>query len=341
MQTGSRMGERPLTLTERETLDRSRIMAEKVQLRGSLVSSKASDNKKWQKQIDDVDAEIDRLSRIVLDGFENRNQGDLFADQVLSDEEAKKALADVAAAAGAGAPAAPLPSEPHKFVEDPAKEDQCLTCGSGEEDPVHTGKLLHAFQQSPDAMEGESLCVHCGYEEAAALHRRHEPMAVSAENPDPELEGKCLNCGLALDDLIHQPAPAAAPPAEAVALEAFTCARCHREYAKVDGHFIDSDAFETCTNCRQLAIERGEWKHPFEADPTVRRRKTKEPVCKHCERVEDDPVHAPSEAESLEIAKARVTGPALAPDGTVAGGPFDFTEDEPPPQVAPGPEVQP
>jgi hypothetical protein len=173
-------------------LARGKTLAEKVGYRESLVESKKSDAKKWQDQIDEVDEEIARQARVIREGFENRNQMDLF---VPSKDEAAKALTQVATVAGE-----PKPGEPHAYERTPGGE--CKVCGAGELDPVHSEEArsaraaeLHPYTVTPESPED---CVICGYAEAAEIHRRHAFDGDSAMS--------CDGCELPKSNPIHVPA---------------------------------------------------------------------------------------------------------------------------------------
>jgi hypothetical protein len=162
MQRGTTVAdpELPVKLKDQELLDRGQHLAEMISQRAALVAAKASENKKRQGEIDEMDDEIARLARVISEGFENRSQMDLFSDQ-LSPDESKRRLAEVAARAakhpfvanetlidacsrrGCGAQATadvhvpPVPSEPHTFVPDGSRDGKCWACESGKDDPIH------------------------------------------------------------------------------------------------------------------------------------------------------------------------------------------------------------
>lgn len=208
MQTGSRMDEEVVVkLTDEELVERGVSMARHAAEVERLRKKKADDAKSTQALIDVELDEMQRLGRVLLDQAERRKQGDL----KFGDIEAAQAITDIAAAAG-DTPGS-LPSEPHEYVEDPAKPGAaiCATCGSDEEDAIHDlAKHLHPFKpRVGDTTE----CATCGYEEAAMLHRRH-----AFEVDVVDATDLCGACELAKEDPIHQAEAAASPAEEAPAL---------------------------------------------------------------------------------------------------------------------------
>lgn len=239
MQRGTTVADRelPVKLRDDEMLDRAHTLAQKVAYREGLVDSKKSDAKKWQDQIDEADEEIARLARIINDGFENRAQMDLFADQLPKDQAAQR-LAEIAviaakhpfiasessidscakdgcgAAAGADVHVAPLPSQPHTFSPDGSGEGKCWACGSGADDPVHAEPKVveptvrHAFMADAGA---EGVCSLCGGPATSLVHgtAERDPNAPHAAELGEQPEGEpkaCLFCSRAVEDPIHDTA---------------------------------------------------------------------------------------------------------------------------------------
>lgn len=93
MQQGLKLDEEvPVKLTDDQLLQRGQTLAEKIEYRGTLVSSAKADAAKWKEQISEVDSEIARLGRVILDAYEMRKQGDLRFEKA----EAAATLAEVA-----------------------------------------------------------------------------------------------------------------------------------------------------------------------------------------------------------------------------------------------------
>jgi hypothetical protein len=190
MQRGTTVAdpELPVKLKDQELLDRGQHLAEMISQRAALVAAKASENKKRQGEIDEMDEEIARLARVISEGFENRSQMDLFSDQ-LSPDESKRRLAEVAARAakhpfvadetaidtcsrdGCGAQATadvhvpPVPSEPHTFVPDGSGEGKCWACESGKDDPIHA--------ELPAVVDTETTPGDTPPAESVAIAREH------------------------------------------------------------------------------------------------------------------------------------------------------------------------
>jgi hypothetical protein len=161
MRVGSTIADAPVpvTLQDQQMLDRGKQLAEKIGVRTGLVDAKKAENKKRQDEIDEFDEEISRLARVIVDGFENRDQMDLFADQKLAKDKAAAALIEVAkraarhpfvGEAGTGctredcgrladdeAHRQPDPSKPHTFVPDGSGEGKCWACPAPKDDAVH------------------------------------------------------------------------------------------------------------------------------------------------------------------------------------------------------------
>lgn len=451
MQTGRSIADKdvPLTLKGQELLERGNKLAKALDELADLEASKAAAAKKWAEKIKACEAEIGRLKRILLDGYENRNQMDLFANQALPPGEINKRLAEIAARAAkhpfvrlddadpnvcghegctelatADVHVPPVPSEFHTFVADKTGEGKCWGCGSGKDDPIHTDpEQVHAFVLTPGTGPDDGTCVVCEEGPRELIHA-HAFVASEGEHPEdcatchldaddhlhvvdahhysPEAESgdpcgycgrsgsdsihipidpmterhtyeegnetaTCLHCGGELDDSKHigededvdAEAPAAtdgqdiAAAAAVAELATFECADCidsgaaleASTHPKDEGRWIDKDGRQICANCHQVRVEAGTWPHHFEADPAVKTKRGKKPLCKHCELLEGDPVHlvqatAPTEeativdtdttpgdtppAESVDIAKQHVTAPDPA---------FDFNESEPRPSV--------
>jgi hypothetical protein len=96
-----------------------------------------------RKRIAECDAEIDHEMELIDQGIELRKQGSLFAK-----EDAQRGLHDIAAAAGEK-----KPTDPHAFEAAKGKPYECMTCGSGMADPVHTwpGSDAYEFDASEPA----------------------------------------------------------------------------------------------------------------------------------------------------------------------------------------------
>lgn len=276
METPTMEREVPVNLRDQELLSRSRSLAEKVGVRESLVESKKAENKRRQDEIDEMDEEIAQLARVIVVGFEDRKQGDLFVDQALPKDEAARRLAEVAARAerhpfvpsetaidtcareGCGAAAAvevhvpPAPSEPHTFVPDGKGEGNCWACGSGKDDPVHA-----------------------------------DPTPTTAA---PAEDG----------------AAAAAAP-ESILAAVVACSRCGKTVPKAEV-FYDAGVKEVCETCKRAGIEAGTWPHPF------RKGHGKAKRCADCMQPADDAVHdtppvEPTAEEASAVAeKAAATG---------------------------------
>lgn len=315
-QTPSMEREVPVNLRDQELLERGQHLAEMVAERTSLVEAKKAENKRRQDDIDKLDEEIAQVAAALLNGHENRKQGDLFFDQTLPKDQAAKRLAEIARMA-----------ERHPFVT-----SDVIAVGGGQ----------------PCAREG------CGAEASAEVH---VPPAAAERHtyvPDGTGEGKCWTaCGEPKEAWVHQVEPAPSPVEET-----FVCADCEASGAsleacthpKSEGMWIGADGRKVCANCRQAAIEAGTWPHEFSAEAIHKRKRGEPKKCRHCEKPQDDPVHAaaaPSPAttedtpplpadtdtkpgevppdESVAIAKERVTG---------GGDPaYDFPDDEPAPNV--------
>jgi hypothetical protein len=123
-------------LSDDQLLDKSRSLGRKYSLLKALKRELKDATATKRKAIRETELELDALHEEINTGFEERPQGDLFAQA-----EAQKALHDVAAVAGEGA--APLPSEPHEFkasrlaTKGDTPPDECQVCGSTASDPVH------------------------------------------------------------------------------------------------------------------------------------------------------------------------------------------------------------
>jgi hypothetical protein len=105
MQQGLKLDEEvPVKLTDDQLLQRSETLAGKMEYRKTLVASAKEDAEKWKAQIAEVDSEIARLGRVILDAFEMRKQGELrFGDQAAVDRaEATAALARIGRRAEGG-----------------------------------------------------------------------------------------------------------------------------------------------------------------------------------------------------------------------------------------------
>ena len=89
----------PVKLTDDQLLERSETLAGKIEYRERLVLSAKADAAQWREQISEVDQEIARLGRVILDAFEFRKQGDLFA---LDQAGATAALAEIERRAASG-----------------------------------------------------------------------------------------------------------------------------------------------------------------------------------------------------------------------------------------------
>ena len=149
--------ELPVQLNTDEMLDRSKTLALKIGYRESLVESKKADAKKWQEQIDEADEEIARLARVITDGFENRDQMELFVDD-LPPGEAAAALATVAAVVSSSGEI--VPSELHRFRAvggNGISAYMCEYCGSGETDPVHVPRDVTEASTPGEVPPAESV----------------------------------------------------------------------------------------------------------------------------------------------------------------------------------------
>lgn len=298
MRTGSTIADPPVpvTLQEQEMLRRGRRLAEKIGVRTGLLEAKKAENKKRQEEIDELDEEIAAEARVIIDGFENRAQGDLFVDQALPRDEAAQRLAEIAARAlkhpfvasetaidtcareGCTAQATaevhipPPPSEPHTFVPDGSGEGKCWACGSGTEDTVHAAPVIES-ENTPSNKASEIAttfvcadCIASGADVAAATHLRAE------------------------------------------------------------GWWLDHDMRNVCANCRQTAIEAGRWPHVF------RKGHAKAKRCADCNGREDDKVHLLADIPPVEPTAEETQ--AVAENAAATGDPaFDFTDQEPPPAV--------
>lgn len=237
----------PVELTEDEKLERQFTLANKVGYRESLVESAKADAKKWKAQIEEVDAEIARLARVIREGYEDRAQMDLFANDALPKDEAARRLAEVAARAakhpfvasetaidtcareGCGAQAggevhvAPPPAEPHTFAPDGTGEGKCWACGSGKDDPVHVEPAAapdapsdpseaHAYAQAPEEAGRPPVCAVCGEDENDPRHHVEELLATIT--PDTDLGLDKPEAATAGPDT--ETTPGTVPPTESV-----------------------------------------------------------------------------------------------------------------------------
>jgi hypothetical protein len=273
-QTATMEREVPVNLRDEELLARSKSLAQKVGVRESLVEAKKAENKRRQEEIDEMDEEIAQLARVIVVGFEDRKQGDLFVDQALPKDEAARRLAEVAKRAerhpfvasetaidtcareGCGAAAAgevhipPAPSEPHTFVPDGKGEGNCWACGSGKDDPVHA-------------------------EASAGMESANTPANETGENADTPTT--------------------------------VDCSRCSKNVPKTEVVY-DRDVKPICETCKRAAIEAGTWPHPFRKGHEKARR------CADCNGKPDDDVHEippvePTPEEEQAVAeKAAATG---------------------------------
>lgn len=167
----------PVRLRTNELADKGLELALLLAERDGLVEDKKRKAKLAQEDIEALDVRISDLAKSLREGYENRRQGDLFAD----DQAAAAALAEVVqraecsgCASGVYSPACPthgiggqatpapeeykgpLPTDPHPFVTrgkplDGEHEDACEACGSNEADPVHGPADLGA---RPSKLEG-------------------------------------------------------------------------------------------------------------------------------------------------------------------------------------------
>lgn len=206
--------ELPMSLRDQEILDRSKTLAGKIAVRERLVADKKVESKKRQREIDEYDAEIARLARIIEEGFENRAQGDLFVDQVAgpTKDEAHAALAEVGAMAeGQAAPAVALNlaeqflaslggERPEEHQVRRLFRDFCAdkgVRGAGKRRDLWDEVQALATVASGTALAGDA---------AKPLPSEPHPFEVGQ---NPEL---CQVCGSGAADPVHAPEPE--PPAE-------------------------------------------------------------------------------------------------------------------------------
>lgn len=122
----------PKALTDDEVARKNNEIRAAIRAIKGLKSKMRDDTREGKRSIKEHEMEIDVLIDQIDQGIEMRKQGDLFAG-----DEAKRALASVAAAAGE-----PKPSEPHAF--DGARKE-CGICGAEKIDPIHGNGKGGAF----------------------------------------------------------------------------------------------------------------------------------------------------------------------------------------------------
>jgi hypothetical protein len=305
MQTGRSIADRdvPLTLNGRELLDRGHKLARELERLQVLESDKANAAKKYAKEIKECEAEIGRLKRLLLDGWEKRDQLDLFVDQSLPPAEVQRRLAELEArsskhpfSGGEGSTCAhvgctaaatddvhipPLPSEFHTFVGDKSGEDKCWACGSGKDDPIHTDpEQVHAFiALAGDEVHDEPRCVVCEELPLDVIHAHAFDASVAPE--------ACARCQATPDHQIHAVDPHHYSPESE---SGDPCGYCGR-----DG----SDAIH-------IPIDPTKEHHAYEEGNDTE-------TCLHCGGELDDPKHVDPDHEAEEAADAAAEG-TLASD---------------------------
>lgn len=311
MRTGSTIADPPVPvkLCDEEMLARAHTLAEKINLRTQLVAAKLAANQRAQGEINEVDTEIARLGRVILAGFEDRAQMELFADSKLAKDDAARKLAEIAARAakhpfvadaeridtcareGCGAQAgadvhvAPPPAEPHTFAPDGSGEGKCWACGSGKVDAVHAEPVAaawtpHAFVREPNGPP--DACEVCGGPQDGPVHAAGIETANTPTNETAEVAASV------------------------------DCSRCGKNISKAEVLY-DSGVKPVCETCKRAGIEAGTWPHAFDVPEGVGvpSRTTR---CRHCKGRKDDAVH--------DVPPEQAHDPA-----------YDFTEQEPPPKV--------